>query len=643
MKYHLGLLACILPLFTIQARVVDSCVLAHQGLIDEVQLGKQSVVELVTLIDQFRAEGNTCCVYELNGELQDYWRNLRDFEKVRLYAKRGEKLAEQCGKASQKWDSKHRLISVYLDLLRLDSALIYAEAYFRDVKEGADEEALMIATYDLASVQKEMGDIHEAKDNFLSALDQALSLDPKHRIIPYLYLSLGWVTDLMKDFEAAEEWYMSATDFIENSNVVDYKYLVGIKNNLAYVYMGMGDYHRARRILEEVIADIDSLGIVHKVETEYSLAMVCCYLGDLDSANLWVDLCLADTVEHGVELANRYHMKAYILQTMGNSEEAYQWMYRAKVKADSVHEHEISEVRRSLQVEVAASADRMKLAAEQRALKDAENANERLVFGLVITLLLFAVAVLLVVNLRRRQRAQATELEFEKEQNRRDTLALIQKMEVESLDKSLEAQDRERTRISEDLHDSLGGTLAAIQVSLSMIQETVQTSGTEIARKMYHQAVEQINQAVKDVRRISHNLGDIVLDRGGLEEAIQNLCDTLEQQGRFDLSLEMSGFTHRRLPLAVERNVYRVVQELFQNVLKHARASEVKLQVNLIRNRLSLIMEDNGRGFDPNLKEKQGLGMKNIHSRIQKIGGDLDIDSAPGKGTTVVLNVPLST
>ena len=170
LKYHLGLLACILPLFTIQARVVDSCVLAHQGLIDEVQLGKQSVVELVTLIDQFRAEGNTCCVYELNGELQDYWRNLRDFEKVRLYAKRGEKLAEQCGKASQKWDSKHRLISVYLDLLRLDSALIYAEAYFRDVKEGADEEALMIATYDLASVQKEMGDIHEAKDNLLSLL-----------------------------------------------------------------------------------------------------------------------------------------------------------------------------------------------------------------------------------------------------------------------------------------------------------------------------------------------------------------------------------------------------------------------------------------------------------------------------------------
>ncbi|MEM9986332.1 MAG: sensor histidine kinase, partial [Bacteroidota bacterium] len=245
-------------------------------------------------------------------------------------------------------------------------------------------------------------------------------------------------------------------------------------------------------------------------------------------------------------------------------------------------------------------------------------------------------------NLRRRQLAQATALEFEKEQNRLDTLALIQKMEVDSLDQSLEAQDRERTRISEDLHDSLGGTLAAIQLSLSMIQETIQASGSEMAGRMYHRAVDQIDQAVKDVRRIAHNLGDLVLDRGGLEEAIQNLCDTLEQQGRFNLSVEISGFTHHRLPSSIERNVYRVVQELFQNILKHARASEVTLQVNLIRNRLSLIMEDDGRGFDPTLKQDQGMGMRNIYSRIQKIGGDISFDSAPGEGTTVVLNVPIT-
>lgn len=236
-------------------------------------------------------------------------------------------------------------------------------------------------------------------------------------------------------------------------------------------------------------------------------------------------------------------------------------------------------------------------------------------------------------------------------QNRKKILGqeiFIQQQKIKELEQErqlgfaeavMQGQEKERSRLARDLHDGLGGMLSGIkQAVFSMIGPPPQNAGiTDGLRKIVY----NIDQSIHELRHIARNLMPEALLRFGLKDALQDYCDHLQQADKLSIHFQSFGMTGRVAP-ETEVVLFRIAQELLNNVVRHAGASEVLVQLLRDGRRLSLTVEDNGKGFDPqNTTKVEGIGWFNIRSRINYLGGTLDLRSAPNEGCSVHLEIPL--
>jgi len=156
---------------------------------------------------------------------------------------------------------------------------------------------------------------------------------------------------------------------------------------------------------------------------------------------------------------------------------------------------------------------------------------------------------------------------------------------------------------------------------------------------VYDRTNSMIDQACKEVRRISHNLMPASLQLNGLISTVSQYCSDVEASTKLEVHFEHTGMEDIRLGDTKEIFIYRIVQEAVANVLKHANASTLLVQLGLYEREISLVIEDNGSGFDVN-KQGDGIGLKSIKSRVEHIKGLIDIDSKIGTGTTITINIP---
>jgi len=134
-----------------------------------------------------------------------------------------------------------------------------------------------------------------------------------------------------------------------------------------------------------------------------------------------------------------------------------------------------------------------------------------------------------------------------------------------------------------------------------------------------------------------------VLNKFGLEAALRNLAKKVNGTGHIEMEVLSHGLDGGRLDYDVERHVYRIVQEVITNTLKHAQADHLTIQLIKKGDVLGITAEDNGKGFDLSLKDSaSGIGLKNIEARVEKLNGELTFDSSPGHGFTVVIDIPVN-
>lgn len=259
----------------------------------------------------------------------------------------------------------------------------------------------------------------------------------------------------------------------------------------------------------------------------------------------------------------------------------------------------------------------LKIEKEKRERLKAEN---KVVIIISVVLVLFA----FIVILNYRQRNKITAMELEIKDNKMDELMANQ--ESKALSAMLNGQEKERERIAQDLHDRLGGTLAALKLSLRKPGNKVDPDDLKI-----------VDEAVIEVRNISHNLSSGLLDKYGLNEAIRQLFNSIGKSGGLKFNL----YLHPEIAVlgqSIGIELYRIVQELMANTIKHAKASEVSLQTNFDGEVFNLIFEDNGVGFDLQ-KIKGGIGMENIKKRVKRIKGTFHIDTSPGRGSIFIIEL----
>jgi len=204
------------------------------------------------------------------------------------------------------------------------------------------------------------------------------------------------------------------------------------------------------------------------------------------------------------------------------------------------------------------------------------------------------------------------------------------------------AQEQERGRIAEDLHDELGHNLSVLKMNLSVLQSKANELDPSI-QKVLENSAELLDQTTMEVRNISRNLTPNLLFDFGLVAAIRNLVKRVIEGKGLQVEFITLNTDDQELAQTIEISVYRIVQELLNNTLKYAEAEEVNIQLTLQDDNLVLMYEDDGKGFDVAAVRAQnkGLGLKNMEARARLIAASLNIDSQPGHGSTFILEVPL--
>jgi signal transduction histidine kinase len=221
--------------------------------------------------------------------------------------------------------------------------------------------------------------------------------------------------------------------------------------------------------------------------------------------------------------------------------------------------------------------------------------------------------------------------------NQQKIRALENNLKIESMQSMLAGQESERQRVAQDLHDSVGGLLAAVKIQM----ETINAKKPALSKDEDWIKIRMLlDETVSETRHIARNMQPSALLEFGLVTALRDLTSRVHGKGMPQITFQHFGdFSDLDRDLAL--NCYRIIQELVQNSLKHAKANEILVQITRTEAEIALHVEDDGKGFNPNTTQK-GMGTDNLARRSQFLNADLSVQSAVGQGTSTVVTVPLT-
>lgn len=320
-------------------------------------------------------------------------------------------------------------------------------------------------------------------------------------------------------------------------------------------------------------------------------------------------------------LYNAYTVLYYMQGQMKNAE-----LYR--FKSDSVvsmrNLEELNAYAQDLETKYQTEKKEAQILLQQEQLRRKTTINYILVGGAIALLLIL---LLTYRNYRSRQKLQQvkiTELETEKK--------------LTATEAVLKGEEQERARLAKDLHDGLGGMLSGIKYSLgSLVVNGEQAEALE-------RSISMLDNSINEMRRVAHNMMPEVLLKYGLDTALREFCEEISRSGVIDARYQAIDMDEAKADQTTAVTLYRLVQELVNNVIKHAAATNILVQAHYMSQEkmLSVTVEDDGKGVDAiELEQSAGIGWINIRNRVDFLKGRVDILSTKGQGTSVVIEIPL--
>jgi len=198
----------------------------------------------------------------------------------------------------------------------------------------------------------------------------------------------------------------------------------------------------------------------------------------------------------------------------------------------------------------------------------------------------------------------------------------------------LKGEEQERTRLAKDLHDGLGGMLSGLKYSFTTMKKNLIM--TPENQQAFARSIDMLDSSIKEMRRVAHNMMPESLLKFGLGAAIQDFCNDINDSGALKVNFVSLGLEKVLLEQTTAITIYRIVQELINNILKHAAAKTAIVQVSNSDGHFTVTVEDDGKGFDTaTLKTTKGIGWTNIENRVAFLKGTLDITSKPGSGSSI--------
>lgn len=220
----------------------------------------------------------------------------------------------------------------------------------------------------------------------------------------------------------------------------------------------------------------------------------------------------------------------------------------------------------------------------------------------------------------------------------RNQIESMRKVQQSQIKAMVATQEEERKRISRDLHDEVGTKLSALKLFVSSLHEKATNVNNEEIKSLAKSSEQFITEAMQEVRQLLLNLSPTVLEEFGYTIAVEGLINKINETKQIAFTLVVFGMTHR-MQKDYELALYRITQELVNNVLKHSAAKNVSLQIGQRDEKIILMIEDDGKGFEVNA-HRDGYGLHNLDARTRLMHGTINIDSQPGKGTSVLIEIP---
>lgn len=209
----------------------------------------------------------------------------------------------------------------------------------------------------------------------------------------------------------------------------------------------------------------------------------------------------------------------------------------------------------------------------------------------------------------------------------------------EMLQATIRTQEEERSRIAQDMHDAISSKLNVVSLNANFLADPEISS--EEANKMGATILQVTGSVLENSRRIAHDLLPPTLSKFGLQAALEELCEEVGESGAFAVQPRLS-YKTGTLAAEQELHLFRIVQELINNSIKHSQATELGVSLESTKNNVSLHYQDNGKGFDPEaMRRAKGLGMTGIENRVAMLDGRWELDASPGNGIQVAIHVDL--
>lgn len=482
----------------------------------------------------------------------------------------------------------HKAAGHYTDALQY-----YRQAFH--LKKTLQNEQLLMSTYN------GMGNAFRALDQADSAIfylkkSLALSMLANNTLaIAQVTNNLGNIYWQQRSFSEARNWYSKALQSFETLQNAE-----GIAEacfNLGTIAFKQEDYSKAISYFNKSLQSLSNGQPLEHLE--------------------WIYRHLADAYA----FAHEYEKAYSVFVKYADVKDSIYSIASAKAVADVREKYESEKKEQALLIEKERTAHLSQL-----------NRNSRwLIYLLIAVAVLIALLGTFLVSNSRKQQLIAAQLAALKQQ---ENERLIREQALQNNIAMLEGQEAERQRISMDLHDRLGGTLASLKFMIQSLYVKDNNLPPQAAKMDL-----LLQDALKDVRGISQNMSVGILHKYGLAEALQDLKETAESTGTLQVMLSLQGTA--RLPKQKAVEVYYIIRELVTNVIKHSRATELYIQCLTEEEVLLLTVEDNGIGFDTTQRAK-GIGLTNIEARAHKIHATLEIETTPGKGTSFFFRIPIA-
>ncbi|MHA3788637.1 tetratricopeptide repeat-containing sensor histidine kinase [Flavobacterium hauense] len=360
------------------------------------------------------------------------------------------------------------------------------------------------------------------------------------------------------------------------------------------------------------------------------------YLGNYRKAIEYLNL--ADNIPlNSYKTKKNQHINEFLYKNydaLGDYTNAYKYLQLSTKYSDSINIVEQNIALNDLDTKYKTKEKEL----ENTLLKSEVKTNRIVLYSIIILLIaIVAIAALIIKNSRRREKISKQEKLIEQQKFEKT----LKDYELNSIDMILEGQEKERQRMANDLHDNLGSMLATLKLNFENLKLRKMELREE-ENKLYDRTDELIEEAYQKVRRLAHAKNAGVFASEGLIPAIQKLAEKISIPGKLQLQVIAFGFKER-LENSLEIAIFRTVQELSTNIIKHSQATEATIHLTDHGDNINIMIEDNGVGFDrKNIDTADGMGLQNIKKKIVQLGGNLEIDSTPGKGTTIIIDIPVN-